>query len=122
MPWLRHLGARRWLRRVAPGVVLAGIAALDLLNGSEPVLGLVVIAPLLGSNIVGRRLTGAYAVAALLCAALLGVTDHQYQGRALQAQLTRLTLIAAAGALAVAAAAVRQRREARLADVQRVAD
>src|SRR4051794_2711148 len=122
MPWLTSPGARRWLRRVAPGLVLAGIAALDLVTGPEPVLGVVVIAPLLGANIVGRRLTAAYAVAALVCAALLGVADHQYQGRALQAQLIRLILIAAAGALAVVAAAVRERREARLADVQRVAD
>jgi sigma-B regulation protein RsbU (phosphoserine phosphatase) len=122
MPWLTHPGARRWLRRVAPGLVLAGIAAIDQLTGPEPVLGLVVIAPLLGANIVGRRLTAAYGLAALICAALLGVADHQYQGLALQAQLTRLLVIAAAGALAVVAAAVRERREARLADVQRVAD
>jgi serine phosphatase RsbU (regulator of sigma subunit) len=96
------------------------VAGLDVLNRTEPVLGLVVIAPLLGANVVGARLTAGYAVAAVACAAVLGLPD-QYQGEALQAQLTRLALIAGAGVLAVMAAAVRVRREARLADVLRVA-
>jgi hypothetical protein len=65
---------RRWLRIMAPAVALAAVVGLDLYNGREPVLGLVVIAPLFGANIVGPRLTAAYAVAALVCAALLGCT------------------------------------------------
>jgi hypothetical protein len=37
---------RRWLRIMAPAVALAAVVGLDLYNGREPVLGLVVIAPL----------------------------------------------------------------------------
>jgi serine phosphatase RsbU (regulator of sigma subunit) len=121
MDWLGRPPVRRWLRRLAPALMLAGVCALDLLMGKEPVLGLVVIAPLLGANIIGPRLTGVYGVASVLCAAALGLPD-QYRDGALPAQLSRLVLIAVAGALAVAAAAVRERREARLADVLRVAD
>lgn len=64
---------RRWLRILAPAIALAAVVGLDLYNGREPVLGLVVIAPLFGANI-GPRLTAVYSVAALVCAALLGCT------------------------------------------------
>ena len=121
MDWLRRAWVRRWLLRLAPGVVLLGISAFDLANGPEPLLGVVVITPLLAANIVGVRLTAVYAVAAVVCGAALGVPD-QYQPPAFSTQVARLILIAGGGVLAVAAAAVRLRREARLADVLRVAD
>ena len=118
-----RLVPRRWLRVSAPLLLLAAVVVLDLANDREPVLGLVVIAPMFGANIVGPRLTAAYAVLALLCAALLGVHDRLYDTpSAASAQVTRLALIAAGGALAVGASAVRRRREARLADVLRVAE
>ncbi|HKG48959.1 MAG TPA: hypothetical protein VKB14_00820, partial [Actinomycetales bacterium] len=121
MDWLRRAWVRRWLLRLAPGVVLLGISAFDLANGPEPLLGVVVIAPLLAANIVGVRLTAVYAVAAVVCGAVLGVPG-QYQPPAFSTQVARLILIAGGGVLAVAAAAVRLRREARLADLLRVAD
>jgi phosphoserine phosphatase RsbU/P len=102
---------RRWLRILAPAIALAAVVGLDLHNGREPVLGLVVIAPLFGANI-GPRLTAVYSVAALVCAALLGVHDEQYSSpETTSAQLTRLALIAAGGVLAVAASSARQRRD-----------
>ena len=63
---------------LAPALVLALVVALDLANGTEPVLGLVVIAPLLAANVVGPRATTLHAVAALAAGALLGVVDGQY--------------------------------------------
>jgi phosphoserine phosphatase RsbU/P len=51
------------------------------------------------------------------------VHDEQYSSpETTSAQLTRLALIAAGGVLAVAASSARKRREARLADVLRVAE
>ena len=113
---------RRWLRPVAPSLVLMGLVVLDLLNNPTQVSGLFAVVPLLGANIVGPRLTALYAFAAVVCATLVGVPDGLYQDRALPVQLARLLLIAGAGVLAVAASAVRERRENRLADVLRVAD
>lgn len=105
-----------------PGVVLTVVSVLDLLNGQQPVLGLVVIAPLLAANLVGPRPTAVYAVAALLVAALLGLFDDLYGPGLRGAQWTRLALVAAGGVLAVGASRVRVRREARLADLLRVAE
>jgi phosphoserine phosphatase RsbU/P len=113
----------RWLRWCAPAFVLAVLVALDLTNGHEPLTGPLVIAPMFAANVVGPRLTAAYAVAAVVCGALLGVQDGLYADeQTATAQVTRVALIAAGGALAVAASAVRRRREGRLADVLRVAE
>jgi serine phosphatase RsbU (regulator of sigma subunit) len=106
-----------------PAAVLVAVGAADLLLGEgNIVLGLVVIAPLLASNVTGPRATAAYAVAALLLAALLGIADDQYTEHSWAAQLIRLVAVAAGGVAAVFASRYRVQREHRLAAMTRVAD
>ncbi|HEX8518953.1 MAG TPA: hypothetical protein VF667_05125, partial [Pseudonocardia sp.] len=68
---------RTWTGResrstLAPLLVLAVFTGIDIAVGREHVvLGLVVIAPLLAATLTGLRLTAAYAVLALITAALL---------------------------------------------------
>ena len=100
-----------WLRAAAPGVVLLAIMLVDFVNDPVPLLGVVVIAPLFAANVVGPRLTAAYAAAAVVAAVLLGYEDHQYSNPdLLRAQNWRMVLVAAGGGLAVIAAADRVRR------------
>jgi serine phosphatase RsbU (regulator of sigma subunit) len=106
-----------------PGLAIAGVAIADLSVGRSVVLGLVVVAPLLAANVGGPRLTAAYAVAALVAGALLGVYDHAYEpGDARNAQMVRLAVIAVMGLLAVFLARYRIERERRLTQVTKVAD
>jgi serine phosphatase RsbU (regulator of sigma subunit) len=97
---------------VAPVVVLLLVIALDL--AAPPgllVLDLVVIAPMAAAILLSPRATAAYGVAALACAALLGIYDQQYTADVVGIQITRLVLIALGGAVAVAACSVRRHRE-----------
>jgi sigma-B regulation protein RsbU (phosphoserine phosphatase) len=117
----QRVGEQR-ISAVLPAVVLGVVVVLDLLNGQHPVLGLTVIAPLFAANLVGPAVTALYAAGALVIAAVLGVHDEQYSEALIGVQSTRLALVAAGGALAVGAARVRVRREARLTDLLRVAE
>ncbi|RZS89934.1 serine phosphatase RsbU (regulator of sigma subunit) [Motilibacter rhizosphaerae] len=98
------------------------MAALEVATGKHAVvLALAVITPLLASSLLGPRATAAYAVLALALGAALGTLSDQYAAPRLPDQVVRLVLIAAGGALAVAAARSRVHREERLARVQRIA-
>ncbi|WP_345771352.1 PP2C family protein-serine/threonine phosphatase [Geodermatophilus normandii] len=101
---------------VLPLVFLLGPAALDVALGpGQVVLGLVAASPLVAATLLGRRVTAAYGIVALLAAALLGVFDGQYTDGALPAQVIRLTVVAVAAAVAVGACTLRVRRERELA-------
>jgi serine phosphatase RsbU (regulator of sigma subunit) len=114
---------RTWTGResrstLAPLLVLAVFTGIDIAVGREHVvLGLVVIAPLLAATLTGLRLTAAYAVLALITAALLGVYDRQYTPEAWPAQVVRLAGVALGGGIALAAASARLRRESRLREL-----
>jgi serine phosphatase RsbU (regulator of sigma subunit) len=113
----------RFLVPFAPAAVLLAVVTADLVSGRHNVLlGLTAIAPLVAANLVGPRLTALYAVAALVTAALLGVYGGQYEPGPRAAQAVRLTAVLLAGLTAVWAARYRQRREARLVQVSRVAE
>ena len=104
------------LQRVLPLVVLVLITLLDIGLGPDRVLlSLAVISPLLAATALGRRATLAYAVAAVVVAALLGVYDGEYSDGALLTQLIRLSGVALGGAAAVGAASLRLRQEAEIA-------
>jgi serine phosphatase RsbU (regulator of sigma subunit) len=117
------MSGRTWTVRVsrstlAPLLVVAVFAGIDIAAGPERVvLGLVVIAPLLAATLTGPRLTAAYAVLALIAAALLGVYDRQHTPEAWPAQAVRLAGVALGGGIAVAAASARLRRESRLQEL-----
>ncbi|MGY1709042.1 PP2C family protein-serine/threonine phosphatase [Geodermatophilus sp. SYSU D00758] len=101
----------RWAHAL-PLVVLALFAGADLLAGPDQVLlGLVVVAPVVAATSLGRRATLAYAVLALVTAALLGIYDGQYDRRDIDVHVVRLFAVALGGALAVAASTLRLRRE-----------
>ncbi len=121
--WRRTAPPRPASRAVglSPALLLLLVVTLDVLT-PEPLLGLVVIAPLFAASVVGPRPTAAYGVAALVAGTLLGVLSEQYSEPALVTQLTRLSLITLGGVLAVATSVVRVRRETRLTAVLRVAD
>jgi serine phosphatase RsbU (regulator of sigma subunit) len=103
---------------------MVAVTVADLLLASENiVLGLVVVGPVLAASFTGPRVTAAYALAALVLAAILGLTDDQYgdDGR-LAAQLIRLLGVAVGGVAAVAASRYRVERERQLLAVTRVAE
>ena len=101
---------------VGPLGTLALFSTLDMALGPDRVvLGLVVITPLLAATSLGRRATVAYAAAALVAAALLGIFDQQYTDRAWPGQAIRLFGVAMGGALAVAACGGRLTHERRMA-------
>jgi phosphoserine phosphatase RsbU/P len=107
-----------------PGLTIAVIAIADLqVGGSNVVLGLVVVAPLLAANVAGPRVTAAYAVVAFVVAVLLGFAHDVYvPGRALEAQQIRLVLIALMGVVGVLLSRYRLDRERRLTQVTKVAE
>lgn len=104
-----------------PGLVLVMVVVLDLATGPEPAIGLAVMCPLLAANLVGPRETAGWALIALAAAAALGVEIDAYSADGLPSQATRLAGIGVGGALAVGVSSVRLQREARLANVLRVA-
>ncbi|RBY88844.1 serine/threonine-protein phosphatase [Blastococcus sp. TF02A-26] len=76
---------------------------------------------MVAATVMGRRVTAAYGVAALVTAALLGIYDRQYTEETVPTQIARLVLVAIGVVAAVAACTVRQHREreaARLAAEQ----
>ena len=104
-----------WLQRGLPLAVLVLVALADLALGRDQVLlGLVVISPLLAATALGRRRTLAYALLAVVVAALLGIYDRQYTAGSLPTQLVRLVGVALGGAAAVVASTLRLRQEAEL--------
>jgi hypothetical protein len=96
----------------------------DLTTGrGNPVLGLVVVAPLLAASIHSPRVTAGFAAAAFVVAALLGFWNDAYApGDPLVAQLIRLTVVALGGGAAVLVAQDRIVREERLSRVTKVAE
>ena len=109
----------RRLQRAMPAAVLAAIVLVDLLIGrGQPLIGLLVMPPLLAASALGRRATVGYGLLALVVAGLLGVYNRQYTETALLAHSIRLVGICLATALAVGACTLRLRREARLAELR----
>ncbi|WP_456548209.1 PP2C family protein-serine/threonine phosphatase [Blastococcus sp. SYSU D00813] len=91
---------------------LAAVAATDVLLGRDQVLiSLVAIAPMVAAVLLGRRATAAYAVLAVVTAALLGIYDQQYTPETVPAQIARIVGVAVGGVVALAACTIRQRRE-----------
>jgi serine phosphatase RsbU (regulator of sigma subunit) len=103
---------------------MLAVVVADLLVGPENVvLGLVVVGPVLAASLSGPRVTAGYAATAVLLAALLGLSDHQYgESERLVAQLVRLVGVAIGGVIAVVASHYRVERERRLLAVTRVAE
>ena len=120
----RTAGWRTRLVAVSPGALLALLALADFSTGrGNPVLGLVVVAPLLAATIHSPRVTAGFAVAALAEAALLGIWNDAYtSGDPLTAQAVRLAVVALGGAAAALAAQDRVAREERLSRVTKVAE
>lgn len=119
----RTAGPRTRLLQASPALVLLTVTVAELLTGNDPVLGLVVVAPVLAAAVHGPRLTAAYGTAALLTAAALGVQADAYTGgTALAAQIFRLAFIALGAVVAVVAAHDRLDREARLGRMTKVAE
>lgn len=119
-PLVRRAGPT--LSRLFPALLLVAVAVLDLVTGADAVvLSLVVVAPLLAASALSVRATAAYAVLAVLTGAALGIPMGQYEGEHLVAQGIRLATVVTASALAVVFADLRAQREARLAQVLRVA-
>jgi phosphoserine phosphatase RsbU/P len=113
----------RVLLACLPAVAIVGVVLADMSVGTSVVLGLVVVAPLLAANVAGPGLTGAYGVAALATAVLLGVMDDAYEGGdATKAQVIRLVVIAVMGVTAVLLSRYRLARERRLTQVTKVAE
>lgn len=122
MVGVRDGTAARWFARIGPAAVLVFFTAFDLLAGRDVVvLSLVVIAPLLAAAVRSVRVTSAYAIAAVVLAALLGVYDRLYDAEDLQAQLVRLLGVAFGGVVAVVACRAREDAQTRLAHVELVA-
>ncbi|WP_158221226.1 PP2C family protein-serine/threonine phosphatase [Kineosporia sp. R_H_3] len=117
-------GWRTQVVAASPAVLLVVLSVADVATGrGNPVLGLVVVAPLLAATTHGPRVTASFAAAAFTIAALLGVWNHAYTpGDALTAQLVRLVVVALGGAAAVLAAQDRVVREDRLSRVTKVAE
>jgi serine phosphatase RsbU (regulator of sigma subunit) len=100
---------------VGPLAIIALFALLDVAAGPERiVLGLLVIAPLLAASLTGRRLTLAYALLALVVAALLGVLDQQYTADRWPVHAAQLFGIALGGLFAYGACDARLEREAHM--------
>jgi phosphoserine phosphatase RsbU/P len=98
-----------------PAAALLALVVADVALGRRhTALGLFAIPPLVAATLVRRRATAVYAVLALVGAGLLGLYDRQYSGDTLAAQVVRLTGIAIAGLLALAAATIRLRRDRQL--------
>src|SRR4051812_24955259 len=93
---------------------------MDVIAGRDQVvLGLVVIAPLVAANMLGRGATVGYGVLALFVAALLGVYDQQYNADTVVAQLVRLVGVALGAGAALVGCGLRLQREAELAVQER---
>ena len=115
---------RGWvaLRRLVPALVVLAVCLLEVVSGADAVvLSLVVVAPLLAASYLSVRTTAAYAVLAVVTGAVLGLYAGQYEAGQTVTQLVRLSTITAASVLAVISARLRLQREARLAQVLRVA-
>lgn len=122
---VEHLAGRRaQLLVAAPPTVLALVTAADLWTGrGSPVLGLLVVAPLMAALTYTPAAVAVFGGVGLVLGALLGVWDETYvPGDQLDAQLVRLAAIAAGTAVAVFATKERIAREERLSRVTKVAE
>ena len=119
-----HAAQRTRFLAAAPVLVLLLVITTDLVTGRQsPVLGLVVVAPLVAALHHGPRMTGAFGVAAFVVGAALGVWDRTYvPGHELNAQLVRLAMIVLGSVVAILAAKERIAREDRLTRVTKVAE
>ena len=117
-------GRREQLLVAGPPAVLALVTAADLWTGRDsPVLGLLVVAPLMAALQYAPSGVAAFGAVAFGLGAALGVWDGTYvPGDRLNAQLVRLAAIAAGTAVAVLAAKERIAREERLSRVTKVAE
>ncbi|HEV2074644.1 MAG TPA: SpoIIE family protein phosphatase [Thermoleophilaceae bacterium] len=101
----RHLDA--WI--LLPLALIAGVIAADLLAGlEESLIATLVLAPLVGSLMLGPRHTALVGLVAVLAAIALGVPGEFF---AEAAHLTRVLPVAVAAALSVWAAGLRHGRE-----------
>lgn len=111
-------------QRLLPAVVLLTVVVGDAtFGGSHSVSSLAVITPLLASSLVGEWLTLGYGVAALVAWAGLALVHHQFADTSsTSAALFRGGGILVGTVIAVIAARVRVRREAKLRRIERVAE
>lgn len=106
-----------------PAAFMLAVVVADVLVGSETIISLLVIGPVLAASLSGPRTTAAYAVAAVVLAALLGIVNDKYtEGEQVAAQTVRLVGIAVGGIVTVLASAYRVERERKLLAVTRVAE
>ena len=111
------------LLTLLPALTIVAVIVCDLTVGPSVVFGLVVVAPILASNVTGPTTTGGYGLAALAAAVALGIQDDVYRpGDQLTAQLVRLGAIVLMTAAAVLMARNRLLRESRLARMTAVAE
>jgi serine phosphatase RsbU (regulator of sigma subunit) len=114
----------RLIVRIAPLLMLAAVAAVELSDRRYVILDLAVLCPVLAAALAGPRLTAGYAALALLVAALLGIPENLYDGPGWErtAQAVRLGGVALGGLMAILASRTRVRRDRTLDDVRHVAD
>ncbi len=119
-------GVRSSVTGLAPLAIIVVVCVIDLAGGPDfVIISLVLIAPLLAASVVGPRLTGAYALAALAGAGAVALSDQMEDpsaGGGRTAMVIRLAGIAIGGGVAVAASRKRQARERRLSALVRVAE
>lgn len=112
-----------WSSWAIPGVLLAILVAIDLLDGAdETILGVLVMVPFVAASILPPVPTAIYGGLALTSAVLLGAYDQAYGPGQLAAQTERLVILALSGGLAVAVAGLRVAREAKLSTMTSIAD
>jgi serine phosphatase RsbU (regulator of sigma subunit) len=103
---------------IGPLAVIALFALLDVASGPDrPLLGMVVIGPLLAASTGGRAVTAAVAALALLTAAALGVSNGIYTADGWPMLAAQMFGVVLGGLVAVGACDIRLQREARLAQL-----
>ena len=111
---------------LVPLVIIAAVCITDFAGGPGfVIIALVAMAPVLAAILVGPRLTGVYAIAALAGAGALAVSDQLQDpgaGGGRLAMTIRLAGIAFGGGVAVVASRARLARERRLTALVRVAE
>jgi phosphoserine phosphatase RsbU/P len=99
-------------RHLLPLGVLVFCGVLNLVSGpGQVVVGVFAMALLVAAIVLGRRATAAYAAAAVVLAALIGVVGNQYTACLVVARSLRLLGVAVGGCLALFACTLRLRRE-----------
>ncbi|OHV34892.1 hypothetical protein BBK14_33520 [Parafrankia soli] len=98
--WVRSRAAA-----LVPLVIIVAVCVVDIVGGPDfVIIALVVMAPLLAASVVGPRLTGVYALAALAGAGAVEIANQVVDpgaGGGQVARVIRLAGIALGGGIAV---------------------